>query len=144
MARAKGDYYLLFWYLLLFSPFHLMGTQVHIGTHEQYLKLPPPLGRDGGGLTPFFLPEKEYPVILTGIHSFRRYSICIVKKKRAGEGCLDYARKGIRNWWNGRKAVRSPDRSGIRRHPFHDHRQHTPYFVVKILLTHKILLHIIL
>ncbi len=35
------------------------------------------------------------------------------------------------------KAVRSPDRSGARIHPFHDHRRHTPPCVTNIALTYK-------
>jgi hypothetical protein len=38
---------------------------------------------------------------------------------------------------SGRKAVRSPDSSGARIHPFHDHRHYTPRFVATISLTYN-------
>ena len=39
--------------------------------------------------------------------------------ERTGQVCPDYARKGLRDGQNGRKADRSPDRTGARIHPFH-------------------------
>lgn len=73
-----------------------------------------------------------------------------MNKRRAGEVCpngaqsLSQRRRGMPSWRVTRpKGEPISQKSADAIHPSHNHRRHAPYFAIIILLTHKILPHIL-